>query len=141
MLSNLGITTRNFSFEPTQTFFWKVRAIQKCCQNNYSRRCHLQPILGRYSNLGSRVILSTPFSVCFAIICSSVGTKLTWKRPPPPPRSGRKGASPPPAVREEGGFRAAHTRTVLIREYPRVINHAFVDSFTDRQISDTLRLS
>ena len=57
MLSNLGITPRKFSFEPTQTFFWTVRAIRKCCQNNYSRRCHLQPFfLGRYSNLGSRVL-------------------------------------------------------------------------------------
>ena len=46
MLSNLGITPRKFSFEPTQTFFWKVRAIQKWCQNNYSRRCHLQPFFG-----------------------------------------------------------------------------------------------
>ena len=43
MLSNLGITPRKFSFEPTQTFFWKVQAIQKCCRNSYSRRCHLQP--------------------------------------------------------------------------------------------------
>ena len=57
MLSNLGITPRNVSFEPTQTFFRKVGAIPKCCQNNNSRRCHLQPFFfGRYSNLGSRVL-------------------------------------------------------------------------------------
>ena len=52
MLSNWGITPRKFSFEPTQIFFRKVRAIQKCCQNNYSRRCHLLQIL---TALGSRV--------------------------------------------------------------------------------------
>ena len=55
MLSNLGITPRKFSFEPTQTFFQEVRAIQKCCQNNYSRRCHLLQILPA---LGSRVLYS-----------------------------------------------------------------------------------
>ena len=26
-------------------------------------------------------ILSTLFRVCFSILCSSIGTKLTWKRP------------------------------------------------------------
>ena len=52
MLSNLGTTPRKFSFEPTQTFFRMVRAIQKWCQNNYSRRCHLLQILPA---LGSRV--------------------------------------------------------------------------------------
>ena len=53
MLPNLGITPRKFFFEPTQTVFQEVRAIQKCCQNNYSRRCHLLQILPA---LGSRVI-------------------------------------------------------------------------------------
>ena len=52
MLSSLGITPRKFSFEPTQTFFRKVRAVQKCYQNNHSRRCHLLQILPA---LGSRV--------------------------------------------------------------------------------------
>ena len=28
-------------------------------------------------------ILSTLLRVCFSILCSSIGTKLTWKRPPP----------------------------------------------------------
>ena len=27
-------------------------------------------------------ILSTLFRVCFSILCSNIGTKLTWKRPP-----------------------------------------------------------
>ena len=28
-------------------------------------------------------ILSTLFRVCFSILCSSISTKLTWKRPQP----------------------------------------------------------
>ena len=40
-------------------------------------------------NLVKRVpvfyILSTLFRICFAILCSSNGTKLTWKRTPPSP--------------------------------------------------------
>ena len=65
MLSNLGATPRKFSFQPTQTFFWKVRAIQKCCQNNYSKRCHLLQTLPA---LGSRVCsvgLKTVFGIVF----------------------------------------------------------------------------
>ena len=52
MLSNLVTMQKKISFEPTQTFFRKVRAIQKGCQNNYSRRRHLLQILPA---LGSRV--------------------------------------------------------------------------------------
>ena len=36
-------------------------------------------------------ILSTLFRVCFSILCSSICTKLTWKRPPPPPEGGGGG--------------------------------------------------
>ena len=60
MSPNLGITPRTFSFEPTQTFFQEVKGIQKCCQNNYSRSCHLLQILPA---LGSRVTSRQQFPV------------------------------------------------------------------------------
>ena len=56
MLSNSGITPRKFFFEPTQTFFWKVGLSKNAVKTAIAEDVTSNLFLGRYSNLGSRVI-------------------------------------------------------------------------------------